>query len=57
MSAQGIAYWERRLSDDEEAKRLEQKSKAASDALWRTQQMMQSVMPSGSDRIIDWRRM
>jgi hypothetical protein len=50
MSAQGTAYWERRMAMacDKETEKLEQKSKAASDALWRTQQMLASVMPNNS---------
>jgi hypothetical protein len=53
LSSQGIAYWEKRLSDNKEAEGLEKQSRAASDALWRTQQMLQSVMPNVSGRIID----
>jgi hypothetical protein len=45
------------LARDKETEALEQKSKSASDALWRTQQILASVMPNGSGRIIDWRRM
>jgi hypothetical protein len=57
MSSQGTAYWERRLSDNKKAERLEQKSKAAENAKWRTQTMLACAIPSGSDRVIDWRRM
>ena len=61
MSAQGTAYWERRLGLDKEAeKTVEQKSKAdanAENTKWRTQTMLQSVMPNNSGRIIDWRKL
>jgi hypothetical protein len=57
MSSQGYAYWQRRLSDSKEIDRLEQKSRRDEEAKWNTQQMLASIMPSGSDRIIDWRRM
>jgi hypothetical protein len=35
----------------------QQKAAEKSDHAWRTQQMLQSVMPSSSGRVIDWRRM
>ena len=57
MSSQGDEYWQRRLSDSKEIERLEQKARRDEEAKWNTQQMLASVMPSGSDRIIDWRRM
>ena len=56
MSSQGYAYWER-IARDKEAEAAEQKSKAAENAKWRTQQMLQSAMPSSSDRVIDWRKL
>jgi hypothetical protein len=57
VSSQGIAYWEKRLSDSKEIERLEKKAKAESDAHWRLQNYMASQMPNNSGRIIDWRRM
>jgi hypothetical protein len=57
MSSQGYEYWERRIIRDRETEALEQRSKSAEDAKWRVQTMLASVMPSSSDRVIDWRRM
>jgi hypothetical protein len=57
MSAQGYEYWQRRLGDNKEAEAIEKRSKAVENANWRVRAMLQSVMPSSSDRIIDWRRM
>ena len=57
MSAQGYEYWKGRISDNKEIERLEQQSKADENAKWRINQMLQSVMPSGLGRVIDWRRM
>jgi hypothetical protein len=42
---------------DRETEAELQKAKEAENARWRTSQMLQSVMPSGSNRIIDWRSM
>jgi hypothetical protein len=57
MSSQGYAYWERRLSNSKEVERLERQARRDEEAKWNTQMMLASVIPSGSDRIIDWRRM
>jgi hypothetical protein len=57
MSAQGYEYWTRRLSDNKEIERLELKSKRDEATKWNTQQWLASVMPSCSDRVVDWRRM
>jgi hypothetical protein len=56
MSAQGYEYWQR-LSDNKEIESREKKARADEDAKWRVQTMLASQKPSGSDRIIDWRRM
>jgi hypothetical protein len=56
MSSQGYAYWERRLSNSKEVERLERQARRDEEAKWNTQMMLASVIPSGSDRIIDWRR-
>jgi hypothetical protein len=56
MSAQGTAFWEKRLGDNKEVEALEQKTKRDEAAKWNTQQMLASVMPNNSGRIIDWRR-
>jgi hypothetical protein len=34
----------------------QKQAKEQSDRAWRTQTMLQSVMPNNSGRIIDWRR-
>jgi hypothetical protein len=57
VSAQGYAYWERRMARDTETEALEQKSKSDENAKWNTQQMLASAMPNGSARVIDSRRM
>jgi hypothetical protein len=46
-----------RAIDSKEAERLELKAKRDEAAKWNTQQMLASVMPNTSGRIIDWRRM
>ena len=56
MSSQG-SYWERRMARDRETEVLEQKLKRDEEAKWNTQALLASVMPSGSDRIIDWRQL
>jgi hypothetical protein len=50
----GQVYKAPQRIEDEINKKREEAEKAAQ---WRTSQMLQSVMPSGSNRIIDWRSM
>jgi hypothetical protein len=57
MSSQGYEFWQRRLSDSKEIERLEQKARRDEEAKWNTQQLLASIMPNNSGRIIDWRRM
>jgi hypothetical protein len=57
MSAQGYDYWTRHLSDNKEAERLELKAKRDEAGNYQVRALLASVMPSSSDRIIDWRRM
>jgi hypothetical protein len=61
VSAQGTDFWIRKLGLNKEAERtVEQQTKADANAenkKWNTQQMLASVMPSNSGRVIDWRKM
>lgn len=51
----GGQVWTPKQTDEEAVrKKREEVEKAA--ALWRTQQLLQSVMPNNSGRIIDWRQ-
>jgi hypothetical protein len=45
------------LDKDREAVDQQKAAAEKSDRAWRTQTMLQSVMPNTSGRIIDWRRM
>lgn len=50
----GQVYKPPQRIEDEINKKCEEAEKAAQ---WRTNQMLQSVLPNDSGRIIDWRRM
>lgn len=51
----GGQVWKPKQTDEEAARiKREEAEKAVQ---WRTKQMLQSVMPSGSDRVIDWRKL
>jgi hypothetical protein len=45
------------VDKDKEAADQQKAAKERDAKAWRTQMMLASEMPSGSDRIIDWRRM
>jgi hypothetical protein len=51
----GGQVWKPKQTDEEAARKKREEAEKA--AQWRTNQMLQSVMPSGSNRIIDWRLM
>jgi hypothetical protein len=53
----GGQKWQPPIDTDREAVDQQKAAAEKSDRAWRTQQMLQSVMPSNSGRIIDWRRM